>query len=131
MPRTKKFITLKLPFLHKLKIQKHTFVNIIGLLIAGFALISYVSFIKTGDMLILVNNMLTYWFGVMAILFPTILLLFSSHFFNSKRLKIIKPHVTVGMVLIAVAMFGVFKSGLVGQTISENLVADFSGVGAF
>ncbi|KXK12049.1 MAG: DNA translocase SpoIIIE [Microgenomates bacterium OLB23] len=35
------------------------------------------------------------------------------------------------MLLISIAMFGVFRSGIVGRTISDNLVADFSGVGAF
>lgn len=131
MPRTKKFLTFKLPFVKKVQIQKHTFLNIIGLLIGGSALISYVSYIKTGDILILVNDVLIYWFGSLSILFPTFILLFATHFFNSKKLKIIKPHVTVGMLLISIAMFGVFKSGLVGKTISENLVADFSDLGAF
>ncbi|MBP9816293.1 DNA translocase FtsK [Candidatus Woesebacteria bacterium] len=131
MPRTSKFFTLKLPFVKKVQIQKHTFLNILGLLVAGFAVISYVSYIKTGTVLILINDMLVYWFGIMSILFPTFLLLISTHFFNSKKLKIIKPHVTVGMLLISIAMIGVFRSGVIGRTISENLVADFSGVGAF
>ena len=131
MPRTSKFITFKLPFFKKVQIQKHTFLNIIGLLIVGFAFISYLSYIKTGSVLILINDILVYWFGVLSILFPTFFLLVATHFFNSKKLKIVKPHVTVGMLLIAIAMFGVFKSGVVGKTISENLVADFSGVGAF
>jgi S-DNA-T family DNA segregation ATPase FtsK/SpoIIIE len=131
MPRTSKFITLKLPFVKKVQIQKHTFLNILGLLVAGFALISYVSYIKTGTVLTLINDTLVYWFGVLSILLPTFVLLISTHFFNSKKLKIIKPHVTVGMLLISIAMFGVFRSGIVGKTISDNLVADFSGIGAF
>jgi hypothetical protein len=131
MPRTSKFITLKLPFVKKVQIQKHTFLNILGLLVAGFALISYVSYIKTGTVLTLINDTLVYWFGVLSILLPTFVLLISTHFFNSKKLKIIKPHVTVGMLLISIAMFGVFRSGVVGKTISDNLVADFSGIGAF
>lgn len=131
MPRTSKFITLKLPFVKKVQIKKHLFLNILGLLVAGFALISYISYIKTGTVLILINDILVYWFGPLSILLPTFVLLLATHFFNSKKLKIIKPHVTVGMLLISIAMLGVFRSGLIGKTISDNLVADFAGIGAF
>ena len=38
-------------------VYKRQFLNILGLLVAGFAVISYVSYIKTGTVLILINDM--------------------------------------------------------------------------
>src|SRR3990167_7356316 len=100
MARHKKFIQFKLPFLKKLKIQKNTFANIIGLLVFGSSCITLLSFMQTGDVLILIHTWLQGHFGILSILFPIVLLLFASHFFSSRKLSIIKPHVTVGLLMI-------------------------------
>src|SRR3989338_3483412 len=131
MARHKKFIQFKLPFLKKLKIQKNTFANIIGLLVFGSSCITLLSFMQTGDVLILIHTWLQGHFGILSILFPIVLLLFASHFFSSKKLSIIKPHVTVGLLLIFVALLGFFTAGKIGFIISDNLTADFSGIGSF
>lgn len=131
MPRKKTHLTIKLPFKKKLKVKKDSFFQIIGLLIFLVALIGYISFFQTGDVLILINSMLTGQFGGLAIFIPTIILLISTHFFHSKKLKMVKPHVTVGFFLIFVALLGTIKAGALGKLISVNLVADFSSIGAF
>ena len=131
MPRKKKHLTIKLPFKKKVKVKKDSFFQIIGLFVFLLALIGFISFFQTGDALILINGVLTRQFGILAIFIPTIVLLISSHFFHSKKLKMLKPHVTVGFFLIFIALLGTIKAGELGQLISVNLVADFSSLGAF
>ncbi len=131
MPRQKTHLTLKLPFLNKIKVKKDTFFQLIGLGILLVALLGYISFFQTGSLLILVNEFLTRQFGWLAIMVPTLILFVAIHFFKSKKLTVIKPHVTVGLFLISVALIGAMKTGNVGRVISFNLVSDFSSVGAF
>ena len=131
MPRQKTHLTVKLPFLNKVKIKKDSFFQLIGLGIFLVALLGYVSFFQAGTVLIFVHEFLTRQFGALAILVPTLILMISSHFFQSKKLKMIRPHVTVGLFLISIALIGSIKTGNIGRLISFNLVSDFSSLGAF
>ena len=125
----------KLPFL-KIKINKGTIFNIFGFIIFGSALIFLVSFIKSfanlesGRMLYQLNQMLAAKFGGLSIFIPLILLLVSIHFFNTKKFKFIKPNITSGLIMIFIALIGVFQSGEIGSSIFENLKLDFSIAGA-
>lgn len=129
MPRRKKF--LRLPFAKKIKVKKDTLTNIIGLLIAAFAAVVFVSFFQTGDVLVRIYREVNMRFGILSIVFPVLMLLFASHFFSSKKLKIVKPHVTFGSTLIFVAILGLIRAGELGRAISQNFRADFSPVGAY
>ena len=131
MARHKKFLNLKLPFVKKIKINRGTFATIIGLFFAAVALICFISFIQTGEVLIVINSFLRAKFGFLSILFPVVLLLTASHFFSSKKLKIVKPHVTVGSYLIFLALVGFLGTGQLGFLIKSNLTIDFSAFGAF
>lgn len=126
MARRRKFFSL--PF--RFRINKRTFVNIIGFLFLGLSLILFLSFTQSGSFLILINNFLTENFGFLAIFISFLTLLFATHFFNSKNLKIIQPHITLGFFLILIAVLGAFQSGNFGRIIFENLSSDFSVVGA-
>jgi len=55
-----------------------------------------------------------------------IFFLLSIHFFNTKKFKFIKPNITGGLVMIFIALIGVFQSGDFGSVIFENLRLDFS-----
>jgi len=125
---------IRLPFL-KFKINKHTIFNIIGFLLIGTALVLLISFAKnfssegSGRLLYSVNSFLISKFGALSIIIPFIIILISGHFFNSRRLKFIKPNITGGLVMVFVALLGIFQSGSLGKTIFENLTLDFSVVG--
>lgn len=131
MPKHKKTITIKLPFKKKLVLKKDLASNVIGLFVFMAAVIGYISFFKTGNILILLNDMMVSYFGLLAIFIPTIILLVASHFFQSQKLKLIKPHVTVGLMLIFIALLGASRAGSAGELIAFNLSSDFSGLGAF
>lgn len=120
-----------------MSVSGKTFLNIIGFLMILVGLIMLASFSQmfsaSGNATILkqINAQLLFLFGGISTFLPFIILLVSGHFFNSKKLKFIKLNVSVGSVIIFIAMLGLFHSGLVGQTIYGNLALDFSGIGAF
>jgi len=125
----------KLPFL-KIKINKGTIFNIFGFIIFGSGLIFLISFIKSfanqesGRILFLIHQTLVSKFGGLSIFIPLILILLSVHFFNTKKFKFIKPNVTGGLIMVFVALIGIFQTGEIGLSIFENLKLDFSVVGA-
>src|SRR5688572_27074891 len=86
---------VRVPFL-KLKINKKTIFNIIGFLLIASSLIALLSlfgvFFGLSDARILTQLSDGLWerFGAMAFLLPFVMLLFSGHFFNAKKLKFIK-----------------------------------------
>lgn len=125
----------KLSFL-KIKINKRTIFNIFGFIIFGSGLISLISFIKSfaneesGKILYLIHQILISKFGGLSIFIPLILLLLSVHFFNTKKLKFIKPNITSGLIMVFISLIGIFQSGEIGSSIFENLKLDFSSAGA-
>ncbi len=128
MSRHKKFF--KLPFF-KFKIQRNTSKTLIGLAIWAGAIFSLLSFFQSGSTLILLNANLVRFFGGLSLVIPVILASFGSHFFNSKKLKIVSPNVSLGLLLIFLAFLGVLRAGSVGARIAESLIADFSLLGGF
>src|SRR3989338_9675152 len=125
MARKKRIIRLRLPFF-KLKINKHTLFNIFGFLLIGTAILFALSFLQSGAILIKVNQIIFSRFGAFSIFIPVIIFFIASHFFNSNKLKLIKPHLTIGLILIFIAFLGILKSGLWGVAIINNLVTDFT-----
>ncbi|MDO8497886.1 MAG: DNA translocase FtsK, partial [bacterium] len=124
----------KLPFL-KVKINSKTLFNIFGLLLAGAGIIAGISFFNLfspegeGKILAVINRFLIDHFGGLSIFIPLLIILFSGHFFNSKKLKVIKPNMTVGMMFVFVSLIGILQSGSWGKLIFENLSRDFTVAG--
>ncbi len=134
MPRRRSIV--RLPFL-KVKINKKTIFNIFGFLLIAVAFIFLISFLnlfssptQNGRLLYKINEILIDKFGGLAIFIPFIILLFSAHFFNTKKLKVIKPNISIGVFLIFIALLGVFQGGEWGKLIFQNLSLDFSVLGA-
>lgn len=130
MARRKSII--KLPFL-KIKINSKTILTILGFVGLGISVLFFLSFLPNivsdsqgGTLLASVNHTLTEWFGGISIFVPFIILLISAHFFNSKKLKLIKPNVTIGLIMLFVSSFGLFQSGSVGRAMFQELTANIS-----
>ncbi len=83
-----------------------------------------------GKVLSDINIFLLEKFGGLSVFTPFVVLLFAGHFFNTKKLKLVKLNVSLGMLLMFIAMLGIFHTGTWGMKISDNLVSDFSGFGA-
>lgn len=84
----------------------------------------------SGVVLSTVNDAIVSRFGWLSIIVPFITILLSGHFFNSNKLKIVKPNMTGGMAMIFISLLGIFQTGSYGQAIFSNLSLDFSTVGA-
>ncbi len=133
MARRKSLI--RIPFL-KFKINRNTIFNVFGFILVGAGLVLLLSFAKNfipdggGTSLVSINNALVSRFGWLSFFIPFILILVAGHFFNTKRLRFVKPNVSGGIVLVFIALLGIFQSGDYGLAIFQNLQSDFSLWGA-
>jgi S-DNA-T family DNA segregation ATPase FtsK/SpoIIIE len=124
-------------FLPFLKINGKTFFNMIGFLfvLAGFiSLLSFINLLNPdgqGRTLKDINAFLIGSFGGLSIFVPFIIILFSGHFFNTKKLKFVKWNVSLGIILMFFGLLGFFQTGEWGQKIIQSLTLDFSPIGAF
>lgn len=127
---------LGIPFL-RLRINNKTFFNLIGFLFiaaGAILLFSYLNFFsasgESGLLLNKINDFIVSRTGGFSILIPFLFFLLSAHFFSTKRLKFVKPNITIGALLTFSALLGVFQSGTWGSFIYKNLTLDFSASGA-
>lgn len=120
---------LKLPFF-KFKINKATLSNVVGFILVGIAVVLMLSFLQKGEILTQINSELINKFGWMGFFSTIIIFLYATHFFNSKKLKIVTFNITFGVTLMFLALIGLFKAGEYGEFIIANLELDFSFVGA-
>ncbi len=124
----------KVPFL-KIKINRKTIFNIIGFLLIASGIIILISYFGSfsggsGKVLGKVNEGLSDKLGLLGVVFPFVLFLLSAHFFNTKKLKFVKPNITIGTILLFISLLGIFQTGRWGSFIYNNLMLDFSTVGA-
>lgn len=121
----------RIPFLKfNLKINRRTFFTILGLLVLSFGALCLLSFMQSGELLTKVNAKIIESFGSVSLLFPIIIILFATHFFNSPKLKLIKFHITVGLSFVFISVLGLLRAGKYGLFIFDNLQQDFSIIGA-
>src|ERR1035437_7278007 len=125
MPRRKHYKKHKF----KLKLKKDTVYSIFafGLILGG--LLFLLSFSKSGSSLVAVNDLLTGYFGLFALLFPIALILLG-FFFLKLKMFISRPNVAVGFLLFFVSIIGLFKGGSFGGYIYQFLADILSGLGA-
>ncbi|MBI1863072.1 DNA translocase FtsK, partial [Candidatus Microgenomates bacterium] len=129
MARRKKLF--KLPF--KFKVNNRTIFNIIGMILIAAGIIMLLSMFSAflgdqpgGSYIIKIHEKMTEAAGLLAYAAPFILFVLSTHFFAKKKKKLLRAHVTIGTVLIYIALLGVFRSGSIGSYIYNSLTNDFS-----
>ena len=113
----------------KLKLKKDTIYSIFafGLILSGLLFI--LSFTKSGNSFIVINDELYKYFGLFSLLFPILLILLGL-FFLRLKFFLSRPNVAVGFLLFFVSCLGLFRGGLFGLylfTVLENIL---SGMGA-
>ena len=136
MARRKSLI--KIPFV-KVKINSKTVFNILGFFLIALALVLLISYVNLffpalgggGVLLKRVNEALMEKFGGLSILLPFVVFLIAGHFFNTKKLRFIKPNITIGIGTIFVSLFILFQTGTWGQRLFELLAVNISGLGTF
>ncbi len=133
MPRRKKLF--RIPFISP-KINNRTILGLIGFFILAIGILALFSFFTAsaiaGDSRLLpsIKLLMLEKFGILAIVAPLIIIMFSIHFFGSKKIKLMKYHISIGSLLLFIAMLGILETGSWGRAIYESLKADFSTLGA-
>lgn len=127
MPRRKKRRAYKKRSSFKLK--KGTIYTLSAVSLIFFAIVSLLSYTKSGATLITVNQYLTEYFGFFSILVPVNMVLFAM-FISRMRTSLASPNVSIGFLLFSISTFGLFRSGMVGNdlffyasSVLENLLS--------
>lgn len=84
-----------------------------------------------GSYLELANELVVSKIGNLGFLAPFVLFALGAHFFNSRKLKLVKSRVSIGLVLVFTTLLGAFRSGDWGAFVNDSLTADFSPLGTF
>jgi len=100
-----------------------------GILLSFFS--SILPLDQGGSSLELGNELVFSKIGSLSLLSPFVLFALGAHFFNSKKLKLVKANVSIGLVMVFTTMLGAFRSGEWGVFISNSLTSDFSALGTF
>jgi S-DNA-T family DNA segregation ATPase FtsK/SpoIIIE len=134
MPRRKTL--LRLPFL-KIKVNKYTIFNILGLMIFSFGGLLFLSFLpgvtseKQGFFLLRLKNYIYQIFGPLSFFLSILLILFSSYFFRSKKIKLIPENITFGLFFIFFSFLTALQSGNAGKKIFDLLMQYLSIFGVY
>lgn len=104
----------------KIKLKKGTIYSIFSLgLIAG-GLIMLLSFSKSGETFVFLNNSLKSYFGTLSIFLPFVLILFG-FFFLRMRMFLAKANVSIGFLLLFVSVLALTRGGIVGLYLFKAL----------
>lgn len=120
----------------KLTINNRTFFNILGFFLIIIGIITIASFTQlfsssqNSQVLKQINTQIIQLFGGMGIFVPFVILLTSGHFFNSKKISFIRLNVTIGSYILLISLLGLFRSGVFGKSIYDNLASDFTPLGS-
>lgn len=114
---------------HKIKLRKKTIYTLFGIGFFLIGLLLLVSYSKSGEAMVIINNLLTSRFGGIGFLAPFVFIFFGFYFFHMK-MAISRPNVAIGFLLFFVSLLGVTKSGTIGQEIFRILEEILTTVGA-
>ncbi len=114
----------------KIKLKKNTVYSIFafGVILAG--LLCGLSFTRSGNSFIVLNDYLRTYFGWTAIIFP-ILLVLIGFFFLKLKIFLSKPNVTIGALIFFICLLGLTAEGIIGLRLNLMLANILSGIGAF
>lgn len=113
----------------RIKLRKKTIYTLFGL---GFILVGVLlllSYSKSGDSMVVLNNLLDTRFAGVGFLAPFVFIFFGLYFLRLK-LPVSQPNVAIGFLLFFVSLLGVTKSGSIGSEIFRILEEILSTVGA-
>lgn len=98
----------------KVKLRKETIYTLfaLGFLVAG--LLCFLSFTKSGDVFVTLNDVLVRYFGTMRFIFPFVFLFFGM-FFLRLKMFLSRPHVAIGYAIAFASLTGLLQAGAVGM----------------
>lgn len=113
----------------KFKLKKNTVYNIFAVGSFLVSLFLFLSYTKSGDSLIILNDVLTGAFGGLSIFLPLIFL-FLGFFLLRLKVYISRPNVFIGFLLTSLSLVSLFRTGVLGQEIHRILAEILTVAGA-
>ncbi len=114
----------------KFKLKKGTIYSIFSFFLILTGSLFLLSFSRSGESLIRLNNILDRYFGFLSILFPFVLIFFG-FFFLRLRIFLSRPNVAIGFLLFFTCVLAILKGGVVGYYIFQFLADVITGIGAY
>ena len=112
----------------KLKLRDKTIYSIFSFGVIIFGLLLYLSYTRSGEVLVLLNDKLTQYFGSASFILPLAIILLGFMFLGLKSF-ISRPNVALGYLLAALSVMGITKTGEVGQGFFGTLASLISPIG--
>lgn len=113
----------------RLKLRKETVYTLFSFGLLGLGALFLLSFSKSGESFVLINNLLDRYFGILSIFSPFALILFSFLFLRLKFF-LSSPNVSIGFLIFFLSSLGLIKSGVVGTTFFLTLSEMLTNMGA-
>lgn len=100
----------------KIKLRKETIYSIFGLgfILAGF--LELMSFTKSGQAFITLQDLLANYFGMLSVLLPFVFIFFGFFFLRMKNF-LSRPHVSIGFFITFLSLLSAFRAGQIGSYI--------------
>jgi DNA segregation ATPase FtsK/SpoIIIE, S-DNA-T family len=114
----------------KVKLKKNTVYSIFAFSVILLGLLLGLSFTRSGNSFIVLNDYIKSYFGTTSVLFPVLLILIG-FFFLKLKLFISKPNVTIGALIFFISLLGLTSEGIIGLRLNSFLANILSGLGAF
>ncbi len=113
----------------KIKLKKNTVYSIFAFFLILAGLLLALSFTRSGSNFVSLHDVLAGYFGLFAILFPVVLILFG-FFFLRLKLFLSRPNVLVGYLIFFFSLLGLTHEGSIGLYLNSLLSEVISGLGA-
>ncbi len=113
----------------KLKLRKNTIYSIFAFFLILTGVLFFLSFTKSGESAIAINNILDKNFGFLSILAPFVFILLGFLFLKLRNF-LSKPNLAIGFLLFFISLSGLFKAGEAGIYLYQILSDVLTGLGA-
>jgi len=111
-----------------IRLKPNTVKTIFFVFFAMLTAISVLSFLQKGSKLIELNQLLNLYFGFFSLLVPFLLLLLTFTFIKSK-MPLKEPTIFIGFIFIFISFLSLFKSGIIGEFLWNQLLTLFGQAG--
>lgn len=128
MAKSRRKPSRRKPF--KVKLKNNTIYSIFafGLILTG--IFCLLSFLRSQEAFIVVNDLMDQNFGLVAFLFPFVPILFGFLFLHLKNFALSKPNVSIGYLLFFISLVSLLQTGVVGMQLYAILEEIITEIGA-
>ncbi len=114
----------------KVKLKKNTVYSIFAFGVVLTGVLLGFSFTKSGPSLVVINDYMRAYFGVLAFLLP-IFLIILGFFFLRLKMFISQPNVSIGFFILYLSLLGIGKAGGIGEYLNQLIAEVLGNFGAF